>query len=46
MRPGDTLIFDYGPKGVRIEKAAIDDDPFATFHEWASEADDEAYRDL
>jgi antitoxin PrlF len=46
VRPGDTLIFDLGPKGVRVEKAAIEDDPFATFHEWASEADEEAYKDL
>lgn len=44
--PGDTLVFHYGPKGVRVEKAAIEDDPFATFHEWASEADDDAYKDL
>lgn len=46
VRPGDTLVFHYGPKGVRVEKAGVEDDPFATFHEWASEADDEAYRDL
>jgi antitoxin PrlF len=46
VRPGDTLIFDLSPKGVRVEKAAIEDDPFATFHEWASEADEEAYKDL
>jgi antitoxin PrlF len=44
--PGDTIVFDYGPKGVRLEKASEEDDPFATFHEWASEADDEAYKDL
>lgn len=44
--PGDTLVFDYGPDGVRIEKAHGDDDPFATFDEWTSAADDEAYRDL
>lgn len=44
VRPGDTLVFDYGSKGVRIEKAA--NDPFASFREWDSEADDEAYRDL
>jgi antitoxin PrlF len=46
VRPGDTLVFDYGPKGVRVDKAAAEDDPFTTFHEWASEADDEAYKDL
>ena len=25
---------------------AMDDDPFAVFHEWASEADQRAYADL
>jgi antitoxin PrlF len=44
--PGDVLVFDYGPDGVRIEKAPVEDDPFATFDEWASAADDEAYSDL
>jgi bifunctional DNA-binding transcriptional regulator/antitoxin component of YhaV-PrlF toxin-antitoxin module len=44
--PGDELVFDCGPDGVRIEKAPAEDDPFATFDEWASAADDEAYRDL
>lgn len=43
--PGDVLVFEYGPDGVRIEKAS-EEDPFATFEEWASAADDEAYRDL
>lgn len=46
VKPGDTLVFHYGRDGVRIEKAVEDDDPFATFHEWASEADEEAYKDL
>lgn len=46
VKPGDTLVFRYGADGVRIEKAAEEDDPFATFHEWASAADDEAYKDL
>jgi len=46
VKPGDTLVFHYGHDGVRVEKAAEEDDPFATFHEWASEADDEAYKDL
>ena len=44
--PGDTIVFHYGPDGVRIEKAKSEDDPFATFDEWSSAADDEAYRDL
>lgn len=44
--PGDTLEFSVGPDGVRIEKAIVQDDPFATFSEWSSDADEEAYRDL
>jgi AbrB family looped-hinge helix DNA binding protein len=44
--PGDTLAFEYGPDGVRVEKAAAQDDPFATFHEWSGGADEEAYKDL
>ncbi len=44
--PGDTLVFHYDANGVRVEKATVQDDPFATFEEWSSAADDEAYRDL
>jgi antitoxin PrlF len=44
--PGDTIVFHHGPDGVRVEKAQERDDPFATFEEWAGQADDEAYRDL
>jgi AbrB family looped-hinge helix DNA binding protein len=44
--PGDTLVFRFGADGVFVEKAATQDDPFATFEEWSSAADDEAYRDL
>ena len=44
--PGDSVTFVYGPNGVQIEKTAPQDDPFATFDEWSSAADDEAYRDL
>ncbi len=46
LGPGDTLVFHYGPDGVRIEKSAPQDDPFATFDEWSSAADDKAYKDL
>lgn len=45
VHPGDTLVFHYDKRGVRIEKAP-QDDPFAAFDEWSSAADDEAYRDL
>lgn len=46
VKPGDTVVFHFGKDGVRVEKAAAEDDPFATFHEWSSAADDEAYKDL
>lgn len=46
--PGDRLRYVMDEHGVRIEKgtAQEEDDPFATFTEWASEADEEAYADL
>lgn len=44
--PGDSVVFHYGPDGVRIEKETQQDDPFASFDEWSSAADDDAYRDL
>lgn len=44
--PGDTLEFRIDAKGVHVEKAQPQDDPFATFDEWASKADNDAYKDL
>ncbi|MGE0740994.1 MAG: AbrB/MazE/SpoVT family DNA-binding domain-containing protein [Hyphomonadaceae bacterium] len=44
--PGDGVVFSYGVDGVRIEKAPPQDDPCAIFAEWASAADDDAFRDL
>ena len=42
--PGDTLAYIETDEGILIEKARIlEDDPFATFSEWAIEADDKAY---
>jgi antitoxin PrlF len=48
IRPGDHLRYIIDNDGVRLEKdtSAQADDPFATFTEWASEADDKAYADL
>ncbi|MBI1867018.1 MAG: type II toxin-antitoxin system PrlF family antitoxin [Methylocystis sp.] len=48
IKPGDRLRYVLDDKGVRLERSAPneEDDPFATFTEWASEADDEAYADL
>jgi antitoxin PrlF len=43
--PGDTLAFRSTPQGIIVEKVNADD-PFASFEEWASEADEQAYRDL
>ncbi|MBY6240742.1 AbrB/MazE/SpoVT family DNA-binding domain-containing protein [Methylosinus sp. Sm6] len=48
IKPGDRLRYIIDDTGVRIERSAPgqEDDPFATFSEWASDADDEAYADL
>ena len=47
LKPGDRLRYRFTPKGVLIEKADPEgDDPFATFTEWAGEADERAYKSL
>ena len=48
ISPGDRLRFLVDDRGVRIEKAAdgADDDSFAAFSEWSTEADEEAFRVL
>jgi antitoxin PrlF len=47
ISPGDQLRYVFERGGVRIEKVTrSDDDPFATFTEWASAEDDEAYGNL
>lgn len=49
LKPGDLVRYVFEGKRVVIERAptsSIEDDPFATFTEWASEADDEAFRSL
>jgi antitoxin PrlF len=48
LKPGDTLRYRLRDNGVLIDKAPAEemDDPFATFTEWAGEADEEAYADL
>ncbi|MBU3889258.1 MULTISPECIES: AbrB/MazE/SpoVT family DNA-binding domain-containing protein [Methylosinus] len=48
IKPGDRLRYVIDDSGVRIERGAAneEEDPFATFTEWASDADDEAYADL
>ena len=47
ISPGDRLRYIFCDSGVRIEKASGQkDDPFATYSEWAGEADEMSYRDL
>jgi antitoxin PrlF len=48
VSPGDRRRYLVDDQGVRIEKEmqAQEDDPFATFSEWSSEADEEAFADL
>lgn len=47
LKPGDTIRYKVTKTGVEIERAsATADDPFATFSEWASDADEKAYKSL
>lgn len=47
LKAGDTLRYRLTEDGVLLDKApAGDDDPFAAFSEWASEADEKAYGGL
>lgn len=48
LKPGDLLRYVFDGKRVVIEKACTEgeDDPFATFDEWSSKADEKAYRGL
>ena len=47
IKPGDTLRYVMTDKGVLLDKAPLDtDDPFATFSEWSSDADEKAYGKL
>jgi antitoxin PrlF len=48
VKPGDRLRYVLDDAGVRLERGAPneEDDPFATFTEWASDADEEAYAGL
>jgi antitoxin PrlF len=48
LKPGDTLHYRVTDHGVLLDKAPTPevDDTFASFSEWASEADERAYRDL
>ena len=47
VKPGDTLRYRLTEQGVLIDKAAAEtDDPFASFSEWAGEADEKAFAKL
>lgn len=47
LKPGDTLRYRLTESGVLLDKAtAAEDDPFTSFEEWSSEADEKAYGDL
>ena len=48
LKPGDTLRYRVTDAGVLLDKAPANeaDDPFATFSEWANEADEKAYGSL
>lgn len=47
LKAGDRVRYRMTPKGVLIEKAEAEgDDPFATFTEWSSEADEIAFKSL
>jgi len=48
LQPGDTLRYRLTTDGILIDKAprSETDDPFVTFTEWSSEADEKAYANL
>jgi antitoxin PrlF len=49
LREGDEVAYQIEGDRVVISKARAEsgvDDPFATFHEWASEADRKGYADF
>jgi len=48
LKPGDRLRYRLTENGVLLDKAPPNetDDPFASFSEWSSEADEKAYGNL
>jgi antitoxin PrlF len=47
LKPGDTLRYRITSDGILLDKATeAGDDPFASFSEWTSEADEKAYGGL
>lgn len=48
LKPGDTVRYRLTEEGVLLEKARpeSEEDPFATFVEWSTAEDDQAYAGL
>lgn len=46
VKAGDTVRFRETKHGVVIEKLDPEENPFAEFHEWASEEEDKAWAHL
>jgi antitoxin PrlF len=48
LKPGDLLRYVVDKERVVIEKVRgdVDDDPFAAFTEWSSDADERAFKSL
>jgi antitoxin PrlF len=49
LQPGDMIRYRIHGKKIELEKLdpnAAQDDPFTTFTEWASAADEDAYKSL
>jgi AbrB family looped-hinge helix DNA binding protein len=46
LKPGDTLRYRVTDDGILLDKAIEAGDPFASFSEWTSEADERAYHGL
>ena len=49
LEPGDKLLYEIIDRQVILTKArrgTTTDDPFRTFEEWSSDADNKAYADL
>ncbi len=49
LKPGDLLVYEIDDQRVILTKAkrgGRTDDPFRTFDEWGSEADEKAYANL
>jgi antitoxin PrlF len=46
LQPGDILRYRATEDGILLDKATGDAEPFATFSEWTSDADEKAYSAL